>query len=485
MLTHWNTYRTQLPYLRALIVGSRMTDAYTQEKDELVLRVATRIEDLALHISTRPHLMAILPRRGSARARKNTVSFFPGAMDQEILQLDLAHTERCFRITLTNEAMLYIAFSSTRSTVIWIRGNERERFTEVDLPYDPMLLEYGDDLPEDRTITANMLAPPWYVNTDTGDLHLEGPASGGSWQVFEDLHEALALCLRILIWQRPMRDARARMLHSLHREIERLQRKLDGMPSREQQEHRAEEWERWGHTLMIHLEAHPNEQGVVHLPDLLWDPRLVVSIPIRPGEGALQAAQRYYEKAKQIRATHAHLEKLRNRTFVRLEEGRALLLALDAACTMQDVNIIHQRWTAFMPSHATTSQDGDRLPFRRFVVDGDLEVWVGKNSDNNDLLTTRYARPADLWFHARGVGGSHVVLRVHKGTIPTKTAILQTAAIAAYYSKYRKAGTVPVAYTERKYVRKPKNVKSGTVIMDREKVVLVTPALPSPEEEED
>ncbi|MBN1447712.1 MAG: DUF814 domain-containing protein, partial [Bacteroidetes bacterium] len=105
--------------------------------------------------------------------------------------------------------------------------------------------------------------------------------------------------------------------------------------------------------------------------------------------------------------------------------------------------------------------------------------WAGKNSANNDLLTLRHSRPNDLWFHARGAGGSHVVLKTGSaGGDPSKEAIREAAAIAAYYSKHRKGKRIPVAYTEKKYVRKPKGAPSGTVVIDREKVILVDPALP-------
>jgi len=108
-------------------------------------------------------------------------------------------------------------------------------------------------------------------------------------------------------------------------------------------------------------------------------------------------------------------------------------------------------------------------------------VWAGKNSANNDLLTLRYAKPDDLWFHARGAGGSHVVLKVGTGKgEPGKKAREQAAGIAAYYSKMKNASMVPVAMTEKRYVRKPKGSQAGTVVIEREKVIFAAPALPSP-----
>ena len=112
-------------------------------------------------------------------------------------------------------------------------------------------------------------------------------------------------------------------------------------------------------------------------------------------------------------------------------------------------------------------------------------MWVGKNSENNDLLTMKYSKPSDLWFHARGSSGSHVILRIGTGKgEPSRKALEETAAIAAFYSKMKTAKHVPVAVTERKYVRKPRGAPAGTVTIEREKLLFVNPQLPEGAEEE-
>jgi predicted ribosome quality control (RQC) complex YloA/Tae2 family protein len=123
---------------------------------------------------------------------------------------------------------------------------------------------------------------------------------------------------------------------------------------------------------------------------------------------------------------------------------------------------------------------GERLPFRVFPIGEDFEAWVGKSSADNDLLTMKHAGPHDFWFHVRGASGSHVVLKNRTGgkTPPPREVIRTAARLAAYYSKMRKAGNVPVAYCERKYVKKPKNAPPGTVTLQREEIVFVTPAIP-------
>src|SRR5512146_1038962 len=104
--------------------------------------------------------------------------------------------------------------------------------------------------------------------------------------------------------------------------------------------------------------------------------------------------------------------------------------------------------------------------FRIFRLADGFEVWVGKDSSSNDLLSMKYTAQNDLWFHVRGTSGSHTVLKIPEGTtdIP-KEDIKAAASIAAFYSKAKNAKIVPVAYTQAKNVLKFKGAKSGSVII--------------------
>ena len=118
--------------------------------------------------------------------------------------------------------------------------------------------------------------------------------------------------------------------------------------------------------------------------------------------------------------------------------------------------------------------------WRRYLLPGDWLVLAARNARDNDLLTQKVAHMSDLWFHARGCPGSHVVLRCaqHKER-PPKEIIEAAAAIAAYHSKARGSRLVPVAHAAKRHVRKPKGAKSGLVFMKREVVTFVAPALPA------
>ena len=105
----------------------------------------------------------------------------------------------------------------------------------------------------------------------------------------------------------------------------------------------------------------------------------------------------------------------------------------------------------------------------------DFDIWIGKNAKNNDLLTQKYAHKDDLWLHAKDVTGSHVIIKQQPGKNFPEPVIEKAAQLAAYFSKMRTDSLCAVIYTPKKYVRKPKGLPEGAVIVDKEKVLLVEP----------
>lgn len=113
-----------------------------------------------------------------------------------------------------------------------------------------------------------------------------------------------------------------------------------------------------------------------------------------------------------------------------------------------------------------------------YALPGGWEALAGKTDADNDQLSLRTVRANDLWFHVRGLPGSHVILRGPEGESADNATIKLAAAIAAWHSKARNAGVVPVSCTEGKHVSKPRGAKPGTVHIKREKVIKVRPSLP-------
>ena len=117
----------------------------------------------------------------------------------------------------------------------------------------------------------------------------------------------------------------------------------------------------------------------------------------------------------------------------------------------------------------------------RYVLPGGWVVLAGRTDEDNERLSLSLAKPDDLWFHVRGMPGSHVVLRVAAGEDPDRETVRAAAAIAAYHSKARQGGTVPVSCTRARDVTKPRGAPRGTVQIRNEKLVKVRPGRPEAE----
>ena len=110
-----------------------------------------------------------------------------------------------------------------------------------------------------------------------------------------------------------------------------------------------------------------------------------------------------------------------------------------------------------------------------YELPGGWTLLVGATDADNDYLSLELANPDDWWFHADKVPGSHVILRAKPEEEPGRETLRQAAAAAAYHSKARNAGTVPVHCTRARFVTKPRGAKAGTVNVKHGKVLRVRP----------
>jgi predicted ribosome quality control (RQC) complex YloA/Tae2 family protein len=119
-----------------------------------------------------------------------------------------------------------------------------------------------------------------------------------------------------------------------------------------------------------------------------------------------------------------------------------------------------------------------RLPYRAYRLASGRELRVGRTAADNDAMLRSHSHARDLWLHAQGVEGSHVLLR-HAAQEPTRADVEAAARVAAHFSKARNSSLVPVLVTERRYVRKPRKAKAGSVVAERGQTLFVPPGLPA------
>lgn len=306
--------------------------------------------------------------------------------------------------------------------------------------------------------------------------HLSGSRAENYDSVNEAIKSFIIKSLKIYDIDKEKKD----LIIKIKNELDRLIRAQKAVETEVLNSKRADEYERIAKIIMANLQHLTKGTKEIDIEDI-FDNNKMVHITLDPKLTPVQNAENYFNKARKARAAAANANERLEKLTKDISLLEKILLHLDGCRTREqllefkDENEDDLTRLGIIPR----KEIKEILHFKIFNVAGGYEVWVGKTAEKNDLLTMKYAKPNDLWFHARGVSGSHVLLRVPNSKVkPPKEAILQAASIAAYYSKMRNSTDVPVSYCERKYLRKPKNSKPGTVILEREKVVFVDPVIP-------
>jgi predicted ribosome quality control (RQC) complex YloA/Tae2 family protein len=226
-----------------------------------------------------------------------------------------------------------------------------------------------------------------------------------------------------------------------------------------------------GDLLLARLQLVPRGAGAVELEG--WDGE-TVHVTLDPRLSAADNARWYYDEAGRKRRAEERLPQMLLEAEREAERWRSVAEDLASGVPLPP-------WLAEeLRRREQASGDGGRAgaapPYRSFRTSGGLEVRVGRNAKDNDRLTFHASSPNDVWLHARSVAGSHVILRWRdaEGSPPARD-LTEAAMIAAVFSRARTSGTVPVDWTRRKYVRKPRGAPAGTVIPQRVRTLFVEP----------
>ncbi|MCY4673534.1 MAG: NFACT RNA binding domain-containing protein [Bacteroidetes bacterium] len=311
---------------------------------------------------------------------------------------------------------------------------------------------------------------PLYVYQDPAAISLIPlkARSGEDVRVYSDIDNGLHTYARHALSERAYRAQYEPLRKTLVRMLDKAERSAERMRVERSRPSRADEYERLGHILMASPPL-PTGKHCVRIQDV-FNPETELTVSLDPALNSLQNAERYYSKARKARTSRAHLNTLIRQAEEKAESLKQQLQALEKTRTQKDLK-------AFQKTHKQSVRPNQ--PFRRYPLVPPYELWVGRNAKESEVLTLQYARPFDLWMHARGVSGAHAVLRLPgRDARPSNHLIEQAAAIVAWHSKARTSSVAPVIVTPRKYVRKVRGTPTGEVAVSREEVVMVEPALP-------
>jgi len=270
-----------------------------------------------------------------------------------------------------------------------------------------------------------------------------------------------------------VRNARAGILR---KSIKKLRRRIEAWHEDLAKAEKYKAYARYGEIIKANLGTIRKGQTDVTLVDYFDEELPNLTIPLDQSKTPQGNMDDYFRKHRKHLAAERELHP-------RIEEGQKELETL-----RQEMTAIEQRtWQPTDKPHLimrprTLSrtaggkgrQEQRQGPFRRFTSSDGLAIYVGRNARENDELTFGLAKSDDLWLHARGTPGSHVVVRLEKGNDPPPETIRDAATLALLYSDLKKSGKGDVIYTRRKWVKKAKGQAPGAVIVTQEKSLHVS-----------
>jgi predicted ribosome quality control (RQC) complex YloA/Tae2 family protein len=277
---------------------------------------------------------------------------------------------------------------------------------------------------------------------------------------------ALTAFYRSTVAIRTLDTTRKSALAQLGRRIKAVQASLQEATHRKHELGAADEQARWADLIMAHLQVIPKGAESVSLPD--FDGGTLVTIPLKKDLDPQRNAERYYRKSKNRKLELGRVDELiasRKQELDRLSEQRSQVQSAQSA---------EELGHALKLSPADKKKGSKPVPYSEHEFRG-YRILVGRNAASNETLTTKVAAPNDEWLHARDCPGSHVVVRAVGGKVTPAPVIERAAELAAWHSKRKHETLCPVIVTKKKYVRKRKGSAPGEVVVEREKVILVTP----------
>ncbi len=220
----------------------------------------------------------------------------------------------------------------------------------------------------------------------------------------------------------------------------------------------------------------------IELPDY-YDPEMKpTSIALHPDITASENIQRYYKLARKAEERYYSAEE---RLPGLKKDVERLDAAEDEIKAAQSLEEVRERRQALLNARliaqpqAVQAKDAQDRPFGGFrirthtSVDG-IEILVGESAEANDYLTTKLAKADDVWLHARAVTGAHVLIRAAGiRELPPRT-LQEAASLAASNSDAKHSSYIPVDWTRKKHVRKPRRAPAGTVTYSHEKTIHIT-----------
>ena len=530
MLNNYFTIKEVSGYLNECIQGYSINDIYTQEKNKLLIEVIKIENDKAivLEFSIEKDLNYLLVKTNYSKAKKNFAGLFEETYGKEIGNVRLFNDDRAISLAMQGEMKMIFTFFSnkancflTEKDIVVNAFKDKDKFLQQnindlipikavttepanndlmlqidkyvkhnfrkygELYRKEVILKSGLDEKDIADENSRKLINKFFIETD---LKLKDPAyliysNERSFQLslieseylkdipfkrFNNINELISEYIKNKFRIEKTDSLKHRAVSELRQKISNVEKKINGINTQLLHCKDSESVRRTGDIILQNIYLIKKGDKIFnYISDDGNEQNIKLKEELSPSENAGY----YFDKYKKQKAS---VDILTTRINNFIKEKVKLESELERINQMTEYKSLVKE-----EKKTEENKNDETSRFRKFRLNEKYEVWVGKDSASNDLLTTKYAAQNDLWFHVRGASGSHTVLKLsNRKEDAEKEIIHKAASIAAYYSKARNASNVPVAYCEKKYVKKKKGFKQGSVIMEREKVIFVNPGLP-------
>lgn len=216
---------------------------------------------------------------------------------------------------------------------------------------------------------------------------------------------------------------------------------------------------------LIHTYGYGLAEGAKELEALNYYTNEMIKIPLDPTLDAKANAQKYFDKYNKLKRTYEALTDLTEETRAQIEHLESISTSLDIALTEDDLVQIREELMEYGYIKRKRSDKKAKVkskPFHYLSSDG-YHIYVGKNNYQNEELTFKFATGNDWWFHAKGMPGSHVIVKSNNEELPDRV-FEEAGKLAGYYSKGRENDKIEIDYLQKTNVKKPNGSAPGFVV---------------------
>ncbi|MCO4655760.1 fibronectin/fibrinogen-binding protein [Streptococcus infantarius subsp. infantarius] len=293
-----------------------------------------------------------------------------------------------------------------------------------------------------------------------------------SGQTFDSLSELLDVFYQDKAERDRVNQQSSDLIHRVQTELDKNIKKLAKQEKELAATENAEEFRQKGELLTTYLSMVPNNQDQVELDNYYTNEKITIALDksLTPN----QNAQRYFKKYQKLKEAVKHLTGLIEETKHTITYLESVETALSHA-SISDIEDIREELveTGFVKRRTRDKRHKRKKPEQYLASDGKTIIMVGRNNLQNDELTFKMAKKGELWFHAKDIPGSHVLIKDNLN--PSDEVKTDAAELAAYYSKARLSNLIQVDMIEAKKLNKPNGAKPGFVTYTGQKTLRVTP----------